>query len=229
MPTCVECGAPVTNLYTEYSKGNIRLTPCEKCKKFADKYVEHDFVIIFIDMLLHKPQVYRHLLFNRLEYRDHGIDVTQYIKWFRLEKYYTASNIPFIEQPVFLQYLYILFLCVIEFVVFQFGVRLAVSFYIGDKYAIIKYNYIAIALIISSFGKILLILMVIWDYNGLEYSWLINIVVLTSNVEALAVFLNVGYFKTLLILIFGLGLKVLAQIFFIQITNNPLLLTLLSI
>ncbi|UZO00946.1 uncharacterized protein OCT59_012058 [Rhizophagus irregularis] len=151
------------------------------------------------------------------------------IKWFRLEKYYTASNIPFIEQPVFLQYLYILFLCVIEFVVFQFGVRLAVSFYIGDKYAIIKYNYIAIALIISSFGKILLILMVIWDYNGLEYSWLINIVVLTSNVEALAVFLNVGYFKTLLILIFGLGLKVLAQIFFIQITNNPLLLTLLSI
>lgn len=28
MPTCVECGAPVTNLYTEYSKGNIRLTPC---------------------------------------------------------------------------------------------------------------------------------------------------------------------------------------------------------
>ncbi|CAB4401370.1 unnamed protein product [Rhizophagus irregularis] len=241
MPTCVECGAPVTNLYTEYSKGNIRLTPCEKCKKFADKYVEHDFVIIFIDMLLHKPQVYRHLLFNRLEYRDHGIDPNVfklgillilfdvYIKWFRLEKYYTASNIPFIEQPVFLQYLYILFLCVIEFVVFQFGVRLAVSFYIGDKYAIIKYNYIAIALIISSFGKILLILMVIWDYNGLEYSWLINIVVLTSNVEALAVFLNVGYFKTLLILIFGLGLKVLAQIFFIQITNNPLLLTLLSI
>ena len=27
-------------------------------------------------MLLHKPQVYRHLLFNRLEYRDHGIDVS---------------------------------------------------------------------------------------------------------------------------------------------------------
>lgn len=28
-------------------------------------------------MLLHKPQVYRHLLFNRLEYRDHGIDVSK--------------------------------------------------------------------------------------------------------------------------------------------------------
>lgn len=41
------------------------------------------------------------------------------------------------------------------------------------------------ALIISSFGKILLILMVIWDYDELEYPWLINIVVLTSNLEAI--------------------------------------------
>ncbi|RUS24826.1 hypothetical protein BC938DRAFT_473022 [Jimgerdemannia flammicorona] len=31
MPTCVECGEPVTNLYTEYSKGNIRLTHCTLC------------------------------------------------------------------------------------------------------------------------------------------------------------------------------------------------------
>lgn len=28
MPTCVECGAAVSTLYTEYSRGNIRLTPC---------------------------------------------------------------------------------------------------------------------------------------------------------------------------------------------------------
>lgn len=47
----------------------------DHCKRFADKYIEHDYVIIFIDMLLHKPQVYRHLLFNRLDYRDRGLDV----------------------------------------------------------------------------------------------------------------------------------------------------------
>lgn len=123
MPTCVECGAAVSSLYTEYSKGNIRLTYCvnahilpflsasffrhltptlvlatrhrnhffffffvltfsfflflqEHCKKLADKYVEHDFVIIFVDMILHKKPVYRHLLFNRLPYRDLGIDVS---------------------------------------------------------------------------------------------------------------------------------------------------------
>jgi hypothetical protein len=39
----------------------------------VDKYIEHDWVLIFIDMLLHKPQVYRHLLFNRLPYTEHGL------------------------------------------------------------------------------------------------------------------------------------------------------------
>jgi hypothetical protein len=42
------------------------------------------------------------------------------------------------------------------------------------------------ALIISSFGKMLLIFMVIWDYKQLEYSWLVSIIVLASNTEALS-------------------------------------------
>lgn len=32
----------------------------------------------------------------------------------------------------------------------------------------------------------LLILMVIWDYKQLEYSWLVSIIVLASNTEALS-------------------------------------------
>ena len=27
------------------------------------------------DLFLHRPQAYRHMLFNRMEYRDYGIDV----------------------------------------------------------------------------------------------------------------------------------------------------------
>jgi hypothetical protein len=42
----------------------------------VDKYVELDAVVIFIDLLLHKPQVYRHLLFNRLEYYESGYHVS---------------------------------------------------------------------------------------------------------------------------------------------------------
>ena len=34
--------------------------------------------------------------------------------------------------------------------------------------------------------------MVIWDYNELEYSWLVNILVATSQVEAISgVFFNI--------------------------------------
>jgi hypothetical protein len=41
----------------------------------VDKYVEMELVIIFLDLLLLRPQVYRHLLFNRIPYREHGLDV----------------------------------------------------------------------------------------------------------------------------------------------------------
>jgi hypothetical protein len=61
---CIECSFPVNSLYTAYSSADdrslgrgVRLTQCPRCKRFADKYVEHDFVVLFIDMVLIKPQV----------------------------------------------------------------------------------------------------------------------------------------------------------------------------
>lgn len=94
MPICIECRHPVKTLWTQYSGAgdkasghNIRLTVCRKCGRFCDKYVEHDFVVLFIDLVLIKPQVgfpcakqmcvrgadllklgqvYRHLLHNTL-------------------------------------------------------------------------------------------------------------------------------------------------------------------
>lgn len=66
MPICIECRYPVSTLYTTYSKADdkalgkgVRLTQCPHCKRFADKYVEHDFVVLFIDLVLIKPQVCR--------------------------------------------------------------------------------------------------------------------------------------------------------------------------
>ncbi len=58
------CRYPVQTLYTTYSKADdkalgkgVRLTQCPRCKRFADKYVEHDLVVLFIDLVLIKPQV----------------------------------------------------------------------------------------------------------------------------------------------------------------------------
>jgi hypothetical protein len=67
MPICIECREPVATLWTQYAAGgdsssghNIRLTVCQKCGQFCDKYVEHDFVVMFIDLVLIKPQVRSH-------------------------------------------------------------------------------------------------------------------------------------------------------------------------
>lgn len=64
MPICIECGFEVTRTYTTYSRADdrslgkgVRLTQCPRCKRFADKYVEHDFVVLFLDLVLIKPQV----------------------------------------------------------------------------------------------------------------------------------------------------------------------------
>ena len=135
MPICIECRYPVHQLYTTYSKADdqslgkgVRLTQCPRCKRFADKYVEHDFVVLFIDLVLIKPQVYRHLLFNQLGREDDQFDPSivrlgillllfdVYLTWARIEK---QSPIPspsdlqanpafgnLAAQPIVLQYLF---------------------------------------------------------------------------------------------------------------------------
>lgn len=105
MPICIECGHRIARTYTTYSKADdrslgkgVRLTQCPRCKRFADKYVEHDYVILFLDLVLIKPQVYRHLLFNRLHRDDEKLDPSiirlgillllfdVYLTWVRIEK-----------------------------------------------------------------------------------------------------------------------------------------------
>lgn len=43
------------------------MTVCPKCGKFADRYIEFDNVILFLDLLLLRPQAYRHVAFNIVE------------------------------------------------------------------------------------------------------------------------------------------------------------------
>lgn len=75
MPICIECSYPVSHLYTSYSKADdralgkgVRLTQCPRCKRFADKYVEHDNVVLFIDLVLIKPQVWSGLVWQCCNY-----------------------------------------------------------------------------------------------------------------------------------------------------------------
>jgi lipid intermediate transporter len=129
MPICIECQTPVKTLWTQYSGAgdpssghNIRLSVCKNCGRFCDKYVEHDFVVLFIDLVLIKPQVYRHLLFNRLGRSDDKFDPSilrlgtllilfdVYITWARIEKSSAgaAADPRLSEMPILAQYLFFL-------------------------------------------------------------------------------------------------------------------------
>ncbi|VEU24096.1 DEKNAAC105382 [Brettanomyces naardenensis] len=63
---CVECSAPIGSLYERYKGNHIRLTVCSNCHQVADRYIEYDKVLLFIDLMLLKPQAYKHAIYNLL-------------------------------------------------------------------------------------------------------------------------------------------------------------------
>ncbi|EAU85250.2 hypothetical protein CC1G_10036 [Coprinopsis cinerea okayama7 len=66
MPICIFCTTATPYLYTTYeSEHNLRLEECRNCKAFVDPYVEFDALTLFIDLILLKRGVFRHLLYNR--------------------------------------------------------------------------------------------------------------------------------------------------------------------
>eukprot|EP01080_Neovahlkampfia_damariscottae_P002471 gene2471-3180_t len=60
---CIECGTETDSLSNEI-KNEIRLNICKNCNQYVDKYIEYEFIIIFIDLLLHKIPAYRHIIYN---------------------------------------------------------------------------------------------------------------------------------------------------------------------
>ncbi|KHC78644.1 hypothetical protein MGS_02923 [Candida albicans P78042] len=65
---CIECGySNIDCLYSKYKSDYIKLSVCPECNKIADKYIEYDSVILFLDILLLKRKAYKHLAYNLTE------------------------------------------------------------------------------------------------------------------------------------------------------------------
>ena len=63
---CCECGVtlPTPAPIELDSLRQPRLVKCARCGSVADKYWSHDFLMVLVDVLLHRPPAYRHLLRN---------------------------------------------------------------------------------------------------------------------------------------------------------------------
>ena len=62
---CVECGSDNTHLCEQISPSVLKLSQCTSCEAVVDKYIEYDGVLVLLEMLLLKTNVYRHVVFNR--------------------------------------------------------------------------------------------------------------------------------------------------------------------
>ncbi|KUJ16848.1 Arv1-like family protein [Mollisia scopiformis] len=226
MPICIECRYPVKALYTEYSGADdrssghgVRLTVCKNCGRFCDKYVEHDFVVLFIDLVLIKPQVYRHLLHNTLMREQDQFDPSiirlgvllllfdVYLTWARIEKQTSStanssSDDNFLllaQQPIVFQYVFFLILCALSTLAFHLSIRFLTSspfsplvlFGFIPRYP--RPNSVSTALLVSSSTKLFPILMVIWEYDVPAAARSLGWAVVANNVEALKILLDCGY------------------------------------
>ncbi|KAI9704763.1 MAG: sterol homeostasis protein [Candelina mexicana] len=214
MPICIECRFPVQQLCITYSKASdrlqgegVRLTQCPRCKRFADKYIEHDFVVLFIDLVLIKPQP----SIIRLGVLLLLFDV--YLTWARIEKATppgppsplpTTSNntsslttnpgtnpVPntLSTQPILLQYTFFLLLCLLSTLSLHLTTRLISTHLLHYP----RPNSVSTALLVSSCTKLFPILMVIWDYDVPAAAKMVGWAVLLNNIEALKILLDCGY------------------------------------
>ncbi|EFY90635.1 hypothetical protein J3459_008316 [Metarhizium acridum] len=235
MPICIECRHPVKTLWTKYSGAgdqssghNIRLSVCRNCGFFCDKYVEHDFVVIFIDLVLIKPQVYRHLLHNTLMRNGDRFDPSiirlgillllfdVYLTWERIEKRASPAMFPgrgnlgnLAQQPIAVQYLFFLILCALSTLAFHLIIRfLTCSSYspfntLGIMPRYTRPNSVSTALLLSSYTKLFPILMVIWKYDIPAAARPLGWAVVANNIEALRILLDCKYYTACILAMAG--------------------------
>ncbi|KAL6075859.1 hypothetical protein QOT17_003169 [Balamuthia mandrillaris] len=218
---CVECGSPVDRVYREYGPNNIRLTICKQCGNKADKYVECDFVIIFLDLLLLRAPVFRHLLHNRLQQHSSTLTrtwykiaivyilVEAYLRYMNLKNYYGTkqwkgvSPVDVMPQD---RYFFIFYTVCFEFVLFLATQWLVARFLYRPKASELANKQVWIAILASSFIKPLQLFLTLWDHPPF-FDVVLSIFVLISNFFAVAVLLeNVP--KALLVLIIAILTRV---------------------
>ncbi|XP_015284730.1 PREDICTED: protein ARV1 isoform X3 [Gekko japonicus] len=187
----------------------------KSCHKPVDKYIEYDPVIILINAILCKAQAYRHILFNTKINIQGKLCIfcllcEAYLRWLQLQD---SSQSP--DPDDLIRYakewdFYRMFgIASLEQTAFLIGIFTAL-WLARPRVLQTKADFILLlkALLLSSYGKLLLIPAVIWehDYTHLCLK-LIKVFVLTSNSQAIRVTLNTSRKLCLLAIVSGLLLE----------------------
>jgi hypothetical protein len=208
---CIECGAPASEVYKEYSPGNIRLSVCDGCHGLVDKYIEYEFTLIALDLVLMKSRAYRHLLYNRSPILR-GLDVWKavvlsvlldaYLKWVlryaheleggasvelhqKLDTY-LSPDISSVGLGI-----KIVTAVFVELVTYFIAIVAIMKVNLAGSRIldVAAYKRFMVVVLSTGYSKLLLaVLMMVWHF---DYSFIriISALVLISNVEAVKAFL----------------------------------------
>lgn len=184
---CVECAKPVPSVVHA-----DRLTQCNSCGSFADKYVEYEPTLIVLDMLLHRPSVYRHLLHNSTRLVSRGALLQlgctlclfdTYLKWLRLGGNMDEACHEALLPTALSSVVPALLLSLAEQVVFCAVIQAAA---LAMELPAQPWDALVAAVLLSSFGKCFAVLHMIWSYPD-AFVLGIEGFVLTCNCVALSV------------------------------------------
>ncbi|KAK7103542.1 protein ARV1-like [Littorina saxatilis] len=224
---CVHCGHTVDELYKDFKKGIIKISHCNKCNEVADKYIEYDGVIIFLDILLLQRPAYRHILINsnykgywrlllvlwlcdsltKLMQRKAGVSSP------RLQPdhvFYSALELDFYQDYLISTAESLLFFAII--------LGLLAAKYLSKHGNLNHFPQVDIvrALVISSLGRLLIVPALIWgaSYSALGVA-LAHFFVASSNVQALRVVSKrTGLLQAAAVVMLGYGIQALIVAYF---------------
>ncbi|TRY81318.1 hypothetical protein DNTS_005245 [Danionella cerebrum] len=209
---CVECNEEAEELHRDYSNGILKITRCRSCHKPVDKYIEYDAVIILIDATLCKVQAFRHILFNT-EINIHWklcvfcLLCEAYLRWSLLQASPASGHFTdIIRYTIEWQFYSMFAMAAVELMVFCLSVLLIL--WSSGGFSGVRYTLLMKAILLSSYGKVLLIPAIIWEHDFSPHCFsLIRLFVLTSNSQALRVILNCSWRRCLLAVVGGFLLE----------------------
>lgn len=122
-----------------------------------------------------------------------------YLTWARIEKDSSPSASSafssLTQQPIVLQYLFFLLLCLAETLLTHLTLRLLTTHFLHHR----RPNAVSTALLVSSCTKLFPLLMMIWEYDVPAAAKSVGWAVVVNNIEALRILLGVGYVKAALL------------------------------
>ncbi|XP_057835891.1 protein ARV 1 isoform X4 [Cryptomeria japonica] len=168
---CINCGSPVNALFIQYSPGNISLTKCAKCKAVADEYIECEIMDLvwkaaIIFLLL---DTCRQVVLNpsKLHSELSRSDLSMWIATGKIMANTVLSNL--------------LFFCILFIMVNSFKSK-------KENFEN-SYMEVSMAILFSSYFKIFILAMMVWDFPSLTV-YITDIFVMSSNAVALRVITN---------------------------------------